>query len=159
MQLFRLSVNRMLVTVQLSSPIHDFKLWSWLHCEPLYCGRKMRLMWLKPRLRWCWNCVCLQIDWFVCVSQLVAILPLAVAHTLGNLLTNISLGKVAVSFTHTIKAMEPFFTVVLSSLLLGQVMLNWSLQFKKKIWLNMFLVRIKLLFFVFSPYIHWKTCT
>jgi solute carrier family 35 protein E1 len=44
-------------------------------------------------------------------------------------LTNISLGKVAVSFTHTIKAMEPFFTVVLSSLLLGQVMLNWSLQF------------------------------
>jgi hypothetical protein len=73
-------------------------------------------------------------------------------------LTNISLGKVAVSFTHTIKAMEPFFTVVLSSLLLGQVMLNWSLQFFKK-WLNMFLVRIKLLFFVFSPYIHWKTCT
>ncbi|RDX83998.1 Phosphoenolpyruvate/phosphate translocator 2, chloroplastic [Mucuna pruriens] len=54
-------------------------------------------------------------------SQLAAILPLAVAHTMGNLLTNISLGKVAVSFTHTIKAMEPFFTVLLSALFLGEV--------------------------------------
>ncbi|WJX65327.1 holo-[acyl-carrier-protein] synthase, variant 2 [Trifolium repens] len=61
-------------------------------------------------------------------SKLVAILPLAVAHTLGNLLTNISLGKVAVSFTHTIKAMEPFFTVVLSSLLLGQMPTLWVLS-------------------------------
>ncbi len=31
-------------------------------------------------------------------------LPLAAVHTLGNLLTNVSLGHVAVSFTHTIKA-------------------------------------------------------
>ena len=53
--------------------------------------------------------------------QLAAIFPLAVAHTLGNLLTNISLGKVAVSFTHTIKSMEPFFTVILSALFLGAV--------------------------------------
>ncbi|KAH7532489.1 phosphoenolpyruvate/phosphate translocator 2, chloroplastic [Ziziphus jujuba] len=53
-------------------------------------------------------------------SQFAAILPLAVAHTMGNLLTNISLGKVAVSFTHTIKAMEPFFTVVLSALFLAE---------------------------------------
>ncbi|KAL5080012.1 hypothetical protein RYX36_008433 [Vicia faba] len=53
-------------------------------------------------------------------SQFAAILPLAVVHTFGNMLTNISLGKVSVSFTHTIKAMEPFFTVVLSSLLLGE---------------------------------------
>ena len=30
-------------------------------------------------------------------------LPLAIVHTLGNLLTNVSLGQVAVSFTHTIK--------------------------------------------------------
>lgn len=58
-------------------------------------------------------------------SQLAAILPLAVAHTIGNLLTNISLGKVAVSFTHTIKAMEPFFTVVLSTLFLGQRPTFW----------------------------------
>ncbi|XP_028772282.1 phosphoenolpyruvate/phosphate translocator 2, chloroplastic [Neltuma alba] len=53
-------------------------------------------------------------------AQLVAIFPLAVAHTVGNLLTNISFGKVAVSFTHTIKALEPLFTVVLSSLFLGE---------------------------------------
>jgi drug/metabolite transporter (DMT)-like permease len=59
--------------------------------------------------------------------QLAVILPLAVAHTLGNLLTNISIGKVAVSFTHTIKAMEPFFTVVLSALFLSEV--SDSIQF------------------------------
>ncbi|KAI8541459.1 hypothetical protein RHMOL_Rhmol08G0062400 [Rhododendron molle] len=53
-------------------------------------------------------------------SQFAAILPLAVIHTMGNILTNISLGKVAVSFTHTIKAMEPFFTVVLSALFIGE---------------------------------------
>ena len=51
--------------------------------------------------------------------QLVAILPLAIVHTMGNLFTNMSLGKVAVSFTHTIKAMEPFFSVVLSAIFLG----------------------------------------
>ncbi|KNA21865.1 hypothetical protein SOVF_039350 [Spinacia oleracea] len=53
-------------------------------------------------------------------SQFAAILPLAIAHAMGNLLTNVSLGKVAVSFTHTIKAMEPFFTVLLSVLFLGE---------------------------------------
>ncbi|KAM7279757.1 hypothetical protein ACFE04_006891 [Oxalis oulophora] len=53
-------------------------------------------------------------------AKFAAILPLAVAHTLGNLLTNISLGRVAVSFTHTIKAMEPFFTVLFSLLFLGE---------------------------------------
>ncbi|XP_019161513.1 PREDICTED: phosphoenolpyruvate/phosphate translocator 2, chloroplastic [Ipomoea nil] len=53
-------------------------------------------------------------------SQFAAIFSLAALHTMGNLLTNISLGKVAVSFTHTIKAMEPFFTVLLSAALLGQ---------------------------------------
>ncbi|GLI68197.1 hypothetical protein VaNZ11_012541 [Volvox africanus] len=47
------------------------------------------------------------------------VLPLAVVHTLGNLLTNMSLGAVAVSFTHTIKAMEPFFSVILSAIFLG----------------------------------------
>uniref|UniRef100_A0A7S3UEY2 Sugar phosphate transporter domain-containing protein n=1 Tax=Picocystis salinarum TaxID=88271 RepID=A0A7S3UEY2_9CHLO len=52
-------------------------------------------------------------------DMLLTILPLAVVHTLGNLLTNVSLGKVAVSFTHTIKAMEPFFSVLLSSVFLG----------------------------------------
>uniref|UniRef100_A0A5B7BA11 Putative phosphoenolpyruvate/phosphate translocator n=1 Tax=Davidia involucrata TaxID=16924 RepID=A0A5B7BA11_DAVIN len=58
-------------------------------------------------------------------SQLAAILPLAVVHTLGNLFTNMSLGKVAVSFTHTIKAMEPFFSVILSAMFLGEMPTPW----------------------------------
>ncbi|KAK7849216.1 phosphoenolpyruvate/phosphate translocator 1 [Quercus suber] len=57
-------------------------------------------------------------------SQLAVILPLAVVHTLGNVFTNMSLGKVAVSFTHTIKAMEPFFSVVLSAMFLGEESLD-----------------------------------
>ncbi|PON59655.1 Triose phosphate/phosphoenolpyruvate translocator [Trema orientale] len=58
-------------------------------------------------------------------AQLATILPLAVVHTLGNLFTNMSLGKVAVSFTHTIKAMEPFFSVVLSAMFLGELPTLW----------------------------------
>ncbi|KAI3520750.1 hypothetical protein L1887_10201 [Cichorium endivia] len=58
-------------------------------------------------------------------SQIVPVLMLAVAHTMGNLLTNISLGRVAVSFTHTIKAMEPFFTVLFSALLLSERPTLW----------------------------------
>ncbi|KAK6123514.1 hypothetical protein DH2020_042751 [Rehmannia glutinosa] len=58
-------------------------------------------------------------------AQLAAILPLAVVHTLGNLFTNMSLGKVSVSFTHTIKAMEPFFSVVLSAMFLGEFPTIW----------------------------------
>ncbi|WVZ64162.1 hypothetical protein U9M48_013725 [Paspalum notatum var. saurae] len=54
-------------------------------------------------------------------AQLLAILPLAIVHTMGNLFTNMSLGKVAVSFTHTIKAMEPFFSVLLSAIFLGEM--------------------------------------
>ncbi|XP_057442937.1 triose phosphate/phosphate translocator, non-green plastid, chloroplastic-like [Lotus japonicus] len=58
-------------------------------------------------------------------AQLAAILPLALVHTLGNLFTNMSLGKVAVSFTHTIKAMEPFFSVILSAMFLGEKPTPW----------------------------------
>jgi solute carrier family 35 protein E1 len=58
-------------------------------------------------------------------AQLAAILPLAIVHTMGNLFTNMSLGKVAVSFTHTIKAMEPFFSVVLSAMFLGEMPTLW----------------------------------
>ncbi|KAG0456575.1 hypothetical protein HPP92_024363 [Vanilla planifolia] len=60
-------------------------------------------------------------------SQLAAILPLAMVHTLGNLFTNMSLGKVSVSFTHTIKAMEPFFSVLFSALFLGEQPTIWVL--------------------------------
>ncbi|KAJ9163757.1 hypothetical protein P3X46_023390 [Hevea brasiliensis] len=58
-------------------------------------------------------------------AQLAAIVPLAMVHTLGNLFTNMSLGKVAVSFTHTIKAMEPFFSVILSAMFLGELPTIW----------------------------------
>ncbi|KAL1347288.1 hypothetical protein HN51_020759 [Arachis hypogaea] len=58
-------------------------------------------------------------------AQLAAILPLALVHTFGNLFTNMSLGKVAVSFTHTIKAMEPFFSVVFSAMFLGEMPTPW----------------------------------
>ncbi|CAD6248896.1 unnamed protein product [Miscanthus lutarioriparius] len=58
-------------------------------------------------------------------AQLLAILPLAIVHTMGNLFTNMSLGKVAVSFTHTIKAMEPFFSVLLSAIFLGELPTVW----------------------------------
>jgi len=54
------------------------------------------------------------------LQQYATILPLAIIHVMGNAFTNMSLGKVAVSFTHTIKAMEPFFSVLLSALFLGQ---------------------------------------
>lgn len=57
---------------------------------------------------------------FCLLRQYAKILPLALIHMLGNVFTNLSLGKVAVSFTHTIKAMEPFFSVLLSVLFLGE---------------------------------------
>ncbi|CAN6340786.1 unnamed protein product, partial [Urochloa humidicola] len=68
------------------------------------------LMWLlnlhpKPRLS---------------LKQYAKLLPLVLIHVLGNVFTNVSLGKVSVSFTHTIKAMEPFFSVLLSVLFLGE---------------------------------------
>ena len=50
---------------------------------------------------------------------LLGVLPLAAVHTLGNVFTNLSLSAVAVSFTHTIKAMEPLFSVLLSAIFLG----------------------------------------
>ncbi|CAN1247373.1 Phosphoenolpyruvate/phosphate translocator 2, chloroplastic [Linum perenne] len=58
-------------------------------------------------------------------SQVAAIIPLALAHTMGNLLTNVSIGKVSVSFTHTVKAMEPFFTVIIAALFLGEKPTIW----------------------------------
>ncbi|XP_017647489.2 uncharacterized protein LOC108487615 [Gossypium arboreum] len=58
-------------------------------------------------------------------SQLAVIIPLAIVHTLGNLLTNVSIGRVNVSFTHTIKAMEPFFIVLFSVLFLREWPTFW----------------------------------
>ncbi|KAL5714181.1 holo-[acyl-carrier-protein] synthase [Ranunculus cassubicifolius] len=64
----------------------------------------------------------------ITTAQLVAILPLAIVHTMGNLFTNMSLGKVVVSFTHTIKAMEPFFSVLLSAMFLGEMPTFWVIS-------------------------------
>ncbi|KAG1667772.1 hypothetical protein FOA52_010809 [Chlamydomonas sp. UWO 241] len=50
-----------------------------------------------------------------------AIYPLAIINVLGNVLTNVSLGLVAVSFTHTVKAAEPFFSVIFSWIFLGDL--------------------------------------
>lgn len=52
---------------------------------------------------------------------LKASLPLALLHAAGFLLTNMSLGKVSVAFTHTVKSTEPFFSVALTPSILGDV--------------------------------------
>ncbi|KAI0496191.1 hypothetical protein KFK09_022498 [Dendrobium nobile] len=64
----------------------------------------------------------------ISTSLLATIIPLAIVHTLGNLFTNLSLGKVAVSFTHTIKAMEPFFSVLFSAFFLGELPTIWIIS-------------------------------
>lgn len=42
----------------------------------------------------------------MCMLQIASVYPLAIINVLGNVLTNVSLGKVAVSFTHTVKVCE-----------------------------------------------------
>ena len=42
------------------------------------------------------------------------------AHTIGHVAATVSMSKVAVSFTHIIKSGEPAFSVLVSSLLLGE---------------------------------------
>eukprot|EP01018_Ginkgo_biloba_P015215 Gb_09224 [translate_table: standard] len=46
--------------------------------------------------------------------------PVAFCHALGHVTTNVSFAAVAVSFTHTIKALEPFFNAAASQFVLGQ---------------------------------------
>ena len=53
--------------------------------------------------------------------MLRASLPLALLHAAGFVLTNMSLGKVSVAFTHTVKSTEPFFSVALTPSILGDV--------------------------------------
>lgn len=48
-----------------------------------------------------------------------ALLPVAVAHTIGHVAATVSMSKVAVSFTHIIKSGEPAFSVLVSRFLLG----------------------------------------
>ncbi|KAH6797817.1 Glucose-6-phosphate/phosphate translocator-like protein [Perilla frutescens var. hirtella] len=45
--------------------------------------------------------------------------PVAFCHALGHVMSNVSFAAVAVSFTHTIKALEPFFSAAASQFVLG----------------------------------------
>lgn len=54
-------------------------------------------------------------------KELLGVLtPVAFCHALGHVMSNVSFAAVAVSFTHTIKALEPFFNASASQFLLGQ---------------------------------------
>ncbi|CAA2997635.1 triose phosphate/phosphate translocator, chloroplastic-like [Olea europaea var. sylvestris] len=53
-------------------------------------------------------------------KELLALLtPVAFCHALGHVMSNVSFAAVAVSFTHTIKALEPFFNAAASQFILG----------------------------------------
>ncbi|CAJ2648112.1 triose phosphate/phosphate translocator, chloroplastic-like [Trifolium pratense] len=51
---------------------------------------------------------------------LLLLTPVAFCHALGHVMSNVSFAAVAVSFTHTIKALEPFFNASASQFVLGQ---------------------------------------
>lgn len=52
-------------------------------------------------------------------EQLALLTPVAFCHALGHVMSNVSFAAVAVSFTHTIKALEPFFNAAASQFVLG----------------------------------------
>ncbi|KAK4531378.1 hypothetical protein CCYA_CCYA08G2235 [Cyanidiococcus yangmingshanensis] len=60
-------------------------------------------------------------------ADLRKIYPLALAHLLGNLFTNFSLRQMAVSFTHVVKASEPFFSVVLAKMFIPGTSFSWPI--------------------------------
>ncbi|GBG72173.1 hypothetical protein CBR_g11106 [Chara braunii] len=51
---------------------------------------------------------------------MMALAPVALFHTVGHVAATVSMSKVAVSFTHIIKSAEPVFSVMVSSLFLGE---------------------------------------
>ncbi|KAG2585909.1 hypothetical protein PVAP13_5NG008900 [Panicum virgatum] len=54
-------------------------------------------------------------------SNLLKLLfPVALCHALGHVTSNVSFAAVAVSFAHTIKALEPFFNAAATQFVLGQ---------------------------------------
>lgn len=53
-------------------------------------------------------------------NLLKLLIPVAVCHAIGHITSNVSFAAVAVSFTHTIKALEPFFNAAASQFVLGQ---------------------------------------
>ncbi|KAI4328537.1 hypothetical protein L6164_020883 [Bauhinia variegata] len=56
--------------------------------------------------------------------------PVAFCHALGHVMSNVSFAAVAVSFTHTIKALEPFFNAAASQFILGH-------QIPLSLWLSL----------------------
>lgn len=64
-------------------------------------------------------------------KELLALLtPVAFCHALGHVMSNVSFATVAVSFTHTIKALEPFFNAAASQFVLGH-------QIPLSLWLSL----------------------
>ncbi|KAF8021401.1 hypothetical protein BT93_G1747 [Corymbia citriodora subsp. variegata] len=64
-------------------------------------------------------------------KELLALLtPVAICHALGHVMSNVSFATVAVSFTHTIKALEPFFNAAASQFVLGH-------QIPLSLWLSL----------------------
>ncbi|XP_059648775.1 triose phosphate/phosphate translocator, chloroplastic-like [Cornus florida] len=64
-------------------------------------------------------------------KELLAVLtPVAFCHALGHVMSNVSFAAVAVSFTHTIKALEPFFNAAASQFVLGH-------QIPLSLWLSL----------------------
>ncbi|KAK7307060.1 hypothetical protein VNO77_39787 [Canavalia gladiata] len=64
-------------------------------------------------------------------KELLALLtPIAFCHALGHVMSNVSFAAVAVSFTHTIKALEPFFNAAASQFVLGH-------QIPLSLWLSL----------------------
>lgn len=63
-------------------------------------------------------------------EQLVLLTPVAFCHALGHVMSNVSFAAVAVSFTHTIKALEPFFNAAASQFILGH-------QIPLSLWLSL----------------------
>ncbi|GAB4827000.1 hypothetical protein Ancab_033880 [Ancistrocladus abbreviatus] len=59
-------------------------------------------------------------------NLLKLLIPVAVCHAIGHVTSNVSFAAVAVSFTHTVKALEPFFNAAASQFILGQP-IPWTL--------------------------------
>lgn len=53
-------------------------------------------------------------------TLLKLLFPVALCHALGHVTSNVSFATVAVSFAHTIKALEPFFNAAATQFVLGQ---------------------------------------
>ncbi|TYI29818.1 hypothetical protein ES332_A05G343300v1 [Gossypium tomentosum] len=61
---------------------------------------------------------------------LIVLTPVSFCHALGHVMSNVSFAAVAVSFTHTIKALEPFFNAAASQFVLGH-------QIPLSLWLSL----------------------